>query len=267
MTLRRSKKKGAYSMCKQMKCSILAIALLVSLGVSTKAIDETDFSGGTAIVESTSDEKIINIRYSNITETEEGNFLFTLVETVPSARNMDNVQYRQAALVVPYSEEYRDELRTIVDRKTAAPRATITIDDEKVDTSQSFTFFMTVKFQSRQENSGITYARVVSANGGYYSQGGNYVGSGMYVRSHKVEMHTWGGRLGDNGDNETIMQSKTETPTYTSNTWSYNAPSDWVDVFYLAGGYHDISARYSVVAGRGSQGTAGNENYLTISLP
>lgn len=243
---------------------LLMLSLILCVNISVFASNNETFSDTVPFVtEINSNEFVIN--YSDVEETEDGNFKFLRTDKTNNTRSVNGSEVRQVAVVIPYTEEYREEIRTKIEENKNANNARGRIEhyDEKIDSSRSFTIFMTVNFVTETESNGMTYAKVVSANGGFTNQGGNYVGNGIYVRSQSLEVHTIGTGKGLGGG--VINQVDTATFPNTNSGWSYTAPTNWQTVFHTAGGYYDISARYTVTSGRGTSTTT-TETVLGISM-
>ena len=86
-------------MGRKMKSGIFAVLFLLSLSVSAMAAGEE--ASEISIVKDSTDE-MIDIRYTSVTETEDGSFLFSLTDIIPNSRSTENVRYEQVALVVPF---------------------------------------------------------------------------------------------------------------------------------------------------------------------
>ena len=235
-----------------------------SFSMPVSALDNEAVPDNIALITYYEDSDI-NISYHSVTATEDGAYLFSRDDYVTRTRSGDCVQYKQVALVTPLTDEYakrlNDELSSAIS-KSANSRATYTIEDQKIDDTLTFTIFATIVAKTEKASDNADYAILLSASGGYISQGGNYVGSGMYVRSHSITMKTRGWALGG----YKTGQEQTYTPSYDSSTWSCYPPSNWMPVLYTPGGVHDVGIVYSVTAGRGSTGTSGTTSILTIGL-
>ena len=220
----------------------------------------------------TEDGTMIHLHYANAEEQDDGSFVFTRTDYMEPNSDGSIDEYHQSVTVVPLTEEYHQELVDMIARDAAndtaadsdaesATRGTVTLSDSTVDTTYTFSFNMTVVINTKSVNY-LTYAKITSVSGGYYSYGGNYVGDGVYIRSQKVQIKVLGGLAGGGTTNS---QTTTKYPAAGTNAWNYTTPSNWEHVFYHAGGHHDISAFYSIKAGRGATGTDGWTSSLLIS--
>lgn len=212
---------------------------------------------------------IVRIRYDSVSETDDGYFIFSFTETSNSLAKELEQEIKTSVLVVPTNEEYYNDLKSKIE-KDKIVRASASYYETTVDSSQSYTIFMTVNFDKTTVD-GKIYVRVSSITGGFTGgsgSSGNYVGSGVYIESQTLEVVTAGNPLNHPTDERFLNQMDTETFANTASSWSYAAPSGWYQVYQYSMPYARVQANLNVVARRGTSGTGSLcTASLSISYP
>lgn len=216
--------------------------LLMSLSVPITAVAaETD---------------IVSIRYDSVSETDDGNFIFSFTETDKSFTRNTTHEKKTSMLVVPSNKEYYDEIKAEIEKNQSA-RYDASYYDTAVDTSRSYTIFATVYYDKVTAVNGQLYIKVSSVSGGFYGASGttgNYVGSGVYIESQALEIQSSGNPLGGT-DTNYIMQKENLEFTGTQRSWSCATPSDWIPVYQYSMGDAKLGIILSVTARRGTSGS------------